>query len=379
MTRSTIISWNLLLTLGILSLPAAGLAEDGPRKTFLVGKGGLLQVSVGQGDIKIISRDRNEVEVSGYDTDEAGQLTMDQQGNTIRIESGGGWSFSGDRLIVTVPPQFDLDLRTGSGNLEVEGPLSGKISGKTGGGEVVLGDLGGRITFTTSGGNITAGNTNGEVALTTSGGNIRLGKSAGQVQISTSGGEISAESVGKDLRATTSGGDVTIGDVGGSALVNTAGGDIQIGVVSGNATINTAGGNIVLRSATGTVTANTAGGDVDLQRVGGSVTATTSGGNVRATLDADRPGASKLTTAAGDIHLRVPESARVTIVAHIGGRGWWKGEDETYDVHSDFKALTYEKDERTHEIRATYQLNGGGQEIVLETAMGSIEIKKGKP
>ena len=123
MKRSTIIASNILFTLGIFSLPATGLAENGPRRTFPVGKGGLLQVSVGQGDIKIISRDRNEVEVSGYDTDGADQLTMDQHGNTIRIESGGGWSSSGDRLVVTVPPQFDLDLRTGSGNVEIVGGL----------------------------------------------------------------------------------------------------------------------------------------------------------------------------------------------------------------------------------------------------------------
>jgi hypothetical protein len=39
----------------------------------------------------------------------------------------------------------------------------------------------------------------------------------------------------------------------------------------------------------------------------------------------------------------------------------------------------YEKDEQSHEIRATILLNGGGEQVTLEAVSGNVEIRKGRP
>jgi DUF4097 and DUF4098 domain-containing protein YvlB len=369
----------LFLILVFVSLPLAGRAEGAHKKTFAVTKGGLLQVSVSEGDIRISSWDRSEVQVSTEEGEDEDGLSIRQIGNAIRIESSGAWPSDGDHVDVTVPSQFDLDLQTGSGDLKIGGPLNGTISGKTGAGDIHLGNVGGRITLTTSGGDIDAGTTQGEVTLSTSGGDVQMGPASGEVKVTTSGGEITIDKVGKFLRASTSGGNITVGDVGDDATVSTAGGDVAIGAVSGKAIINTAGGNVTLRAAKGAVIARTAGGDLELENVSGTVEGSTAGGNVAVTLAGTHPGGGKLSTAAGDIRLVVSENARLTITARILMQGWWKTAEGPFDIRSDFKAESRERDEHGGEITAKYLLNGGGESLAIETMMGNIEIRKGQP
>ncbi|HLA69831.1 MAG TPA: hypothetical protein VJN65_09015, partial [Bacteroidota bacterium] len=87
-------------------------------------------------------------------------------------------------------------------------------------------------------------------------------------------------------------------------------------------------------------------------------------------------GGSELVTAGGNIRLAVPENAKVTIEALIRIEGRWGSRKSKYEVRSDFKADKYEKDDDEEEIRATYNLNGGGEKIYLTTVNSNIEIRK---
>ena len=152
-----------------------------------------------------------------------------------------------------------------------------------------------------------------------------------------------------------------------------------MGKVSGKASMSTAGGNIELKGASGSVTAKTAGGDVRLENITGSIEAKTAGGEVDAELFPAGKGSSRLASAGGNVRLRVPENARVTIEAVIRIQDRWRMGSERYKVRSDFKAESYEKNEDDEEIRAIYKLNGGGESIFLETVNADIEIKKTGP
>jgi len=360
--------------------PAAPVAGGDRTKTFSVGKGGMLDVSIRGGNIVINPWEKDEVwvRIRNVDDDEATGLRMSQSGNTVLIEDAEG-SSDDFTLEVSLPSRFDVRLRSSSGDIEINGSLTGRLKGTTGGGNIRLGNLGGTIDMRTSGGDITCGNIGGDLDLNTSGGDIQMGTVSGSATVTTSGGDITVANVGKRIRASTSGGNIVIGDVGGEAIVSTSGGDITAGSVSGSASLTTAGGNVMLRGATGTVRATSAGGDLQLENITGTLEGSTAGGNVVASLNPAKNGRSRLSTAGGDIRLFVPQGAKATITARIHIGGWWRSQKDTYEIRSDFPMEEYEKDEQSREIRATILLNGGGEQVTLDAGSGNIEIRKGRP
>ncbi|HCA80318.1 MAG TPA: hypothetical protein DEP53_11365 [Bacteroidetes bacterium] len=375
----------LLLIPGLLA--SAGQSDNDQRtKSFTVAKGGTLEVRVEGGDIKISVWEKNEVLVKaeGIDDDDLDRLKMKQSGNDVLVEfrnrgGWGGWGGSHLRFDITVPSQYNANLHTSGGDIDVRGSVNGTIKGSTSGGDVTIDNVkGGKVDLSTSGGDMRAGDVQGDVTLKTSGGNIEMGVVGGEAYVATSGGDITVKSVGKSLRANTSGGNIEIGDVGGEAKVSTSGGDIKVRKVSGSATMSTSGGNIDLDGASGTVKASTAGGDIALQNITGSIDASTAGGNVEAELRPSGKGRSKLASAGGEIILSIPEDAKATIEATIRIQGRWSSRRSDYKVRSDFKADSYEQNDEDREIRATYKLNGGGELIELKTVNSDITLKRAR-
>lgn len=375
-----------LLMFVVLSVPAQKkeVEEKGVRsKSFTVEKGGRFEITTRSGDIRITPWSKNEVLVNaeGIDDEDVDRLKMTQSGNTVRVDfrprsSWGGWDGDQIRFDISVPADFNIQMRTSGGDLEVMGTLSGRIEGSTSGGDITLNNVAGTVDMSTSGGDIRVGDIKGNVELNTSGGDITLRKVDGEADVKTSGGDIRVESVGKRLEARTSGGDIEIGDVGGEANVSTAGGNVQVRKVSGGARLKTSGGDIVLQGASGTVEAGTAGGDIELTGISGSIKAKTAGGDIKAELIPSGRGGSELTTAGGNIRLAVPENAKATIEALIRIEGRWGSRKSRYSVKSDFNHESYEQDDDAEEIRATYKLNGGGEQIYLSTVNSNIEIRK---
>lgn len=373
------------LALLVLVITAPAQTRDGEsvrEKSFTVSQGGKLEVVVRTGDIRISPWTKNEVHVraDGIDEEDLDRLRMTQSGNTVRVEfrPRGGWDgWNGSpRFEISIPAEFNVEMKTSGGDLEVTGGVNGRVEGSTSGGDIKLASVTGTVDLSTSGGDIRVGDISGNVKLSTSGGDIEMRKVDGEASVKTSGGDIKVDYVGKRLEAKTSGGDITIGDVGGEANVSTAGGDVRVGKVSGDARLRTAGGNIVLRGASGVVSAATAGGDIELENISGSIEAKTAGGDIRAELVPTGKGSSELKTAGGNIRLAIPENAKATIEAIIRIEGRWGSRKERYQVRSDFESTTYEVDEDSEEIRATYVLNGGGERITLETVNSNIEVRK---
>ncbi|MBI2620514.1 MAG: DUF4097 family beta strand repeat protein, partial [Ignavibacteriales bacterium] len=356
--------------------------ERGVRsKSFTVDRGGKLEVSVRSGDVRISPWSKNEVYVKaeGIDEEDLERLTMTQSGNTVRVQfrPRGDWGWGGHlQFDINIPADFNVDMKTSGGDLEVLGAISGRVEGSTSGGDIRLESVVGIVDMSTSGGDIRVGDIRGNVKLGTSGGDIHLKKVDGDADVKTSGGDIKVESVGKKLEARTSGGDIEIGTVGGEVNASTAGGDVKVGKVSGGARLRTSGGDIRLMGASGNVNASTAGGDIELRDITGSVEAKTAGGDIKAEMRPTGKGSSELKTAGGDIRLAIPENAKATIEAVIYVQGRWGSRRDRYDIRSDFKADTYEKTSDGDEIHATYVLNGGGERIYLETTNSNIEIRK---
>jgi hypothetical protein len=380
MKRQMRIFWAAIVVAAPLFLAFGRSGEDdGRTKSFTVGKGGKLEVSVDGGDIRINVWEKNEVLVKaeGLDESDLKHLEMTQSGNDVRVELRNRWgSHNHSRFDITVPSQYNASLHTSGGDIDIRGTVNGTVKGSTSGGDVTVGNVrSGRVDLSTSGGNMRTGDIQTDVTLKTSGGNIELGNVGGEASVNTSGGNIEVKSVGKSLRANTSGGNIDIGDIGGEAKVSTSGGDIRVRKVSGSATLSTAGGDIELGGASGYVKAHTSGGNLKLENVSGSIDAATSGGDVTADLRPSGKGKSKLTSSGGEITLSLPEDAKATVEATIRIQGWGSHKGE-YKVRSEFKADTYDQNQDDREIRATYKINGGGEVIELKTVNSDINLKK---
>jgi DUF4097 and DUF4098 domain-containing protein YvlB len=379
------LKWSIfavLCTFVLTSYTHETYAGPSTTKTFDVKKGGDLVVEIKRigADIKVETWNKNEVavKVEGISGDDLEWLEMEKDGNTVTVyfEPGNGWRrHRSARFYINVPSEFNIDVGTSGGDVDVVGSMKGTVVATTAGGDVEIDDVKGEVTLKTAGGDVTAGDVDGDAKLKTSGGDVEVGDVTGELVAATAGGDIEAGEVGGDLEAATAGGDIICKDVGGEAEAKTAGGDIELGVVKGGISARTAGGDIEVLGATGRVVAKTAGGDVELASVKGQVDAETAGGDISVELDPTNAGKSTIETNGGNIALYLPAGAKATVEAYIRLRSRdWDDDEDRYDVRSDFKAESHDKDDRA--IRARYVINGGGKVIKLETTNGNIEIRK---
>lgn len=344
---------------------------------FTVSNGDLLDVSLKQGDINIVTGSGNEVKVvaKNIDKDELNLLTMEQKSGKVEIKFKGEDS-NNFKLECTIPAAMNLNLSTGGGNVSIKGDLSGVLEASTGGGNISTGNINGNTKVSTGGGNVSVGDINGEADLSSAGGEMKAGSISGRTTISTAGGSISVGSVSNSAEISTAGGNIQVGDIGGKVEVSTAGGNIKVGQVTGSAEISTAGGNIKLESATGEVEVSTAAGNIKLTNIKGSIEGNTAAGNIYAELSPEGNVKSELNTAVGNITLKVPENTKATIKASISVLVWSGDDSDLDNIKSDFTPTDVKRNKEKKQIEVTYNLNGGGPTIELNVAMGQIEIRK---
>ena len=241
------------------------------EKDFTVQPGGNFKVLTEGGDVTVKTADTTQLHVTAKeviraDSDkEADQvlqdlnLTFDQQGNDVTVESKyaksssgfhfGSWPPVQVSFVVTVPKNFNLDLRTSGGDIDVAS-LKGNVKAHTSGGELRFERIDGEVDGSTSGGNIELTEGTARARLSTSGGNVRVDRAGGPTEVSTSGGDIVLDSVADLISATTSGGNVRAnltGPIKRDTTLSTSGGDVRVRLVKGAAfrlDASTSGGDV---------------------------------------------------------------------------------------------------------------------------------------
>ena len=371
---------NLFITtliFGLLLFANSVFAQQDVEKSFSVKSDDNLNLSTSMGNITIDTWDKNEVNIIAKNIleSELNLLSMNKNGNSVEI------IFKGDdsdevEFELMIPSELNLKLSTGGGNIELKSDLEGMIDASTAGGNISTKNINGNTDISTAGGNIKVGDVNNNADISTAGGNIKVGNITGTADISTAGGNINVSSVSNSADISTAGGNISIGNIDGNADVSTAGGNISVDKVSGSAEISTAGGNIKLDGATGTVEANTGAGNIKLKNIKGSVEANTGAGNIYAELIPEGNNNSELNSGVGDITLKVPETAGVTIVATIQVLMWSGDESDLDNINSDFTPTKIDRRKGRKQIEVTYELNGGGNIIELNVALGNINIQK---
>lgn len=374
----TLLSASISLFPGLFG-PQSPQDKDNPTKSFSVKKGGTLVVDVEPGNIEINVWDKDEVFVEAQDIDERHpeRLKMAQSGNTVRVEYRDNRRHTRDLLFsISVPPEFNCELKTSGGSIEERGKLKGGFTVSTKGGNVELEEIVGNVNIQSNGGNITTTRIDGDGEIKTNGGNVTVKDATGALRLQSGGGNIRVDQVGKDLNLTTGGGNVTLGDLKAESEVRTGGGNLRVGKVQSKIKLTSGGGNVEVKGASDQVSVQTGGGNVTLEDMRGAVDLRTGGGDVRVELLPSGKGGSNLFSGGGDITLSIPENAKATIDARVRMKEGWGRSRKRIDIRSDYQAKTYQKDDEGEEITASYVLNGGGESISVETSNGVIAIRK---
>ncbi|HEY2544901.1 MAG TPA: TonB family protein [Candidatus Acidoferrum sp.] len=291
---------------------------------------------------------------------------------------------------VAVPAGYSLDVNTGVGDIETQdiggtanliteggnirtgrigfngfrnaaqGRLIAKLS--TQGGHIQVQDVAGSVDAFTAGGHIVAGNISGDAVLRSGGGHIRAGQISGRAQLETDGGNITLKQAGSFVSVRTGGGQIDFGEVRGSVRAQTGGGGIRIITVSGPMEVESNGGSICLTRVAGAVQAATAGGTIQawINPDGSSP-----GGKV------SLPGASQLSSGAGDINVFLPRNLAANIDAMVENGGLSRI-DADPGLYLTIQSMG---NRGVGPVRAIGALNGGGEVLKLRTTVGKIRLQ----
>jgi hypothetical protein len=272
------------------SLAATGATEEKLNQRYAVHPGGKLLVEVDFGSIDVTTNATSEVVIDVWrkvtrkkKADEEAFLrdnpvSFSQDGSAVTVRSHHdakpGWSWFGTgrnqneaKYQISVPAQFNAELRTGGGGIAVM-DLTGEVKSRTGGGGLTLGRLHGATDAETGGGGIRATDCAGNARLSTGGGGIEVGGGSGSLSAKTGGGNISVRKFNGPGEIKSGGGGLTIENVSGKIDGSTGGGSISLVLPSELAEevrVSTGGGGISI-TAPGTIAftldARTSGGRV---------------------------------------------------------------------------------------------------------------------
>jgi hypothetical protein len=243
-----------------LLVMASGLQAKTYNEEFTVANGGLLKIATDVGAIDIETHAKQtvlvEVTISGKNEDDMA-VHFKKSGDNVSIKgdfdrSGFGFGNSHIRVTykVTLPENYNVDLDTSGGSIDIEN-LKGEVDAHTSGGSISLENMQGNVDIKTSGGSLDLDNIIGKINAKTSGGSITLKLPKNPTEdskIKTSGGSITAylaKDVAVNLSAKTSGGRVssefsvngttkkrsivgTINGGGPELVLKTSGGSVRI-------------------------------------------------------------------------------------------------------------------------------------------------------
>jgi len=235
------------LILGLLLLAggfATAQAQDVIKESFNVDQGGTLYLDIDYGSVEIRTHSSSVVEftlerdVEGVSSTEMKEILarhdfrFNQDGDDVIIELDSemdgddrAWRrWKNDHnldidLVVTVPNEYNVDFRTGAGNVDIA-DLEGWIDGRTGAGNVEIGRIYGSVDVSSGAGNVRIRGAQGEVDVQSGAGDIILEDVEGTITVRTGAGNVEAyitQELRGDSSFNTGAGNVTVylsGDIG---------------------------------------------------------------------------------------------------------------------------------------------------------------------
>jgi hypothetical protein len=279
---------------------------------------------------------------------------------------------------IITPKNVNLDLVTMAGNIVI-GDVDGNVVLRTAGGAVTAGNISGKAAIITQGGFIKSGNIGGDAELRSQGGTLEVADVGGNAEFHTTAGVIRAETVAGSVNA--EGGRTISITKAGSVKATNIGGDIAIGDAT-RINAQSRGGNITSRRVRGPFEGRTESGDIRLDSAASWVEAYTAAGNILVRMMPDNLEGDlhmDLQAGVGDITVYLPPRLRASIDATVQRPAF-----QSPGIFSEFPAtparppqgLIVPPNRFYSGTHSESLLNGGGNKIVLHTALGKISIRK---
>ena len=194
--------WVGLAVLVGAAASSAG-ADDWSRQYALKGRPEL-RLATDDGSVRVEAGDGQEIEArvttEGWKIG-SGEVTIteSQTGDRVTIEvrlprRHDGWDMGrrSVKLVVRVPREADLDIRTGDGAVDVE-PISGRVTIATGDGSITAAGLHGEIRLHTGDGSIRATGLEGRLRADTGDGHLNVRGRFEGLDLRTGDGHIDAD------------------------------------------------------------------------------------------------------------------------------------------------------------------------------------------
>jgi DUF4097 and DUF4098 domain-containing protein YvlB len=181
------------------------------------------------------------------------------------------------------------------------------------------------------------------------------------VEAGTGSGNVTLSNIGGEVRASTGSGDVSLNAIEGPVRASTGSGDIHARGVAGAFNGSTGSGDVELQqSAPGDVELQTGSGSIELSGVKGGVRARTGSGGIRA--EGQMTGDWRLHTSSGSVTVRLPQGAAFDLAARTSS-----GTIQT--AHP----ITVQGVIGRRELNG--KVRGGGPLLEVSTSSGSIHIE----
>lgn len=214
----------------------------------------------------------------------------------------------------------------------------------------------GDLTVPSGVGNVFAGEVSGDVRIVERAGEVVLVSVAGRCEIVSLGGPVNLGTIAGPLEVSTRAGDVLVQSARRGGRLHTDGGNVQVGIAGGPIEISSGGGDVIVRQANGPVSARTSSGDISV-RVAESI------GTQRV----------DLSTASGNVLLVVPSSFAADVDIEV-----LTAPNRAQEFLSEFPGLTVTRQAAGNRmrIRASGQINGGGQKVTLRAEEGQVHLRR---
>jgi DUF4097 and DUF4098 domain-containing protein YvlB len=279
------------------------------EKSFAAKPGGMVRVEASFHDIGVQVRQGATVEVKvdlkastwPGDAEEfvkSCEPQFSEEGNTILVRCKPsfhmtiGYQNVDAKIVVDLPPGMDLDLSTGSGDIEVKGDTSGRSAVcSTGSGDVALDAGAAKFSVRTGSGGVRA----------------RLSPAAAEAEVETGSGDVKIEGGVAALKAHTGSGGIAVhlSSPAKSVRLRSSSGDVELSGGAEEADVHTSSGEVRLSGLTGKADLGSSSGDVAARWVklssGDEVRVRTSSGSVRLELPPGVSPSGTLDTGSGKI------------------------------------------------------------------------------
>lgn len=236
------------------------------EKSFAAKPGGTVRVEASFHDIRVRVRPGSTVDVvvdvkaSTWPGDpqefvKASEPQFSEEGDTLLVRCKPSFRISfgyqnvDAKILVDLPPGMDLDLSTGSGDVQVKGDNAGRaVTCSTGSGDVAFDGGAAKLAVHTGSGGVRAkmSPAGAEAELETGSGDVEVEGGVASLTARTGSGGIAVRlsSPAKSVRLRSSSGDVELTGGAEAAQVHTSSGGVRLAGLAGNADLGSSSGDV---------------------------------------------------------------------------------------------------------------------------------------